>query len=54
MSRQSSSKQIGAIEVATLVCRSLGEEESADYVLTAIAKPLLQQSSQEDMELATR
>ena len=47
-------RQIGAIEVATLLCRSLGEEESADYLLTAIAKPLLQQASQEDVELATR
>lgn len=47
-------RQIGAIEVATLLSRTLGEEESADHLLTTIAKPLLQQASQEDMELATR
>ncbi|HEU4639757.1 MAG TPA: DUF892 family protein [Candidatus Binatia bacterium] len=47
-------RQIGAIEVATLLSHTLGEEESADYLLTTIAKPLLQQASQEDMELATQ
>ena len=47
-------RQIGAIEVATLLSHTLGEEESADHLLTTIAKPLLQQASQEDMELAAR
>jgi len=47
-------RQIGAIEVATLLSHTLGEEESADYLLTTIAKPLLQQASQEDMELAAQ
>jgi Mn-containing catalase len=45
-------RQIGAIEVATLLTHTLGEEESADHLLTVIAKPLLQQALQEDMELA--
>jgi len=44
-------RQIGAVEVATLLSHTLGEEESADYLLTTIAKPLLQQASVEDMEL---
>ena len=49
-------RQIGAVEVATLLSRTLGEEEAADHLLTEIAKPLLQQASVEDMELeaATR
>jgi Mn-containing catalase len=42
-------RQIGAIEVAMLATHTLGEEESADYLLTAIAKPLLQQASLNDM-----
>ncbi|HYP14216.1 MAG TPA: ferritin-like domain-containing protein, partial [Bryobacteraceae bacterium] len=33
-------RQIGAIEVATLLTHSLGEEESTDHLLTEIAKPL--------------
>ena len=49
-------RQIGAVEVATLLSHTLGEEEAADHLLTTIAKPLLQQASVEDMELeaATR
>jgi Mn-containing catalase len=42
-------RQIGAIEVARLAAHTLGEEESADYLLTAIAKPLLQQAALDDM-----
>jgi Mn-containing catalase len=37
-------RQIGEREVAVLLSQTLGEEESADYLLTAITKPLLQQS----------
>src|ERR1700723_3405898 len=37
-------RQIGEREVAGLLSQTLGEEESADYLLTAITKPLLQQS----------
>ena len=33
---------IGAREVATLLSHTLGEEESADYLLTEISKPILQ------------
>ncbi|MEJ7607371.1 MAG: DUF892 family protein [Bryobacteraceae bacterium] len=45
-------RQIGAVEVATLLSHTLGEEESADFLLTVIAKPLLQQASLEDMQIA--
>ena len=42
-------KQIGEIEVARLLSHTLGEEESADFLLTAIADPLLQQATLDDM-----
>jgi Mn-containing catalase len=42
-------RQIGEIEVATLLSHTLGEEESADFLLTLISKPLLQQATLEDM-----
>jgi len=41
-------RQIGQREVETLLAHTLGEEESSDYLLTALAKPLLQQASEED------
>jgi Mn-containing catalase len=37
--------QIGERDVAMLLSHSLGEEESSDYLLTAIAKPILQEAS---------
>jgi Mn-containing catalase len=42
-------RQIGEIEVATLLSQTLGDEESADFLLTLIAKPLLQQATLDDM-----
>ena len=36
-------RQLGELEVAGLLSQTLGEEESADFFLTAITKPLLQQ-----------
>ena len=42
-------RQIGAIEVATLLTHTLGDEESADSLLTLLAKPLVQQATLEDM-----
>jgi len=45
-------RQIGAYEVATLLSHTLGEEESADFLLSAIASPLLQQATAEDRETA--
>ena len=38
-------RQIGEREVATLLSRTLGEEESSDYLLTELSKPLLQEAS---------
>ena len=35
-------------EVATLLSHTLGEEESADFLLTTLSKPLIQQASLED------
>jgi len=42
-------RQIGEIEVANLLSQTLGDEETADFLLTAISKPLLQQATLEDM-----
>ncbi len=35
--------------MAALLSHTLGDEESADFLLTLIAKPLLQQATLEDM-----
>lgn len=45
-------RQIGAYDVATLLTHTLGEEESADHLLTEIAKPLLLQATADDLETA--
>ena len=41
-------RQIGERDVATLLSRTLGEEESSDYLLTELSKPLLQEASLTD------
>ena len=41
-------RQIGQTECARLLTYTLGEEESSDYLLTAIADPILQQLSLND------
>ena len=38
-------RQLGEREVATLLSQTLGEEESADFLLTEITKPLLQEAT---------
>jgi Mn-containing catalase len=43
-------RQIGAIEVAALLAHTLGEEESADFLLTSLAKPIMQDASTEPTE----
>ncbi len=45
---RSLARQIGEIDVAKLLSHTLGEEESADHLLTEIAKPLVQQATLED------
>lgn len=42
-------RQIGEYDVATLLAHTLGEEEAADFLLTEIAKPLLQEATAQDM-----
>jgi Mn-containing catalase len=41
--------QIGMLGVAELMSHTLGDEEGADFLLTSIAKPLLQQATLDDM-----
>jgi manganese catalase len=45
-------RQINERDVATLLTHTLGEEESTDFLLTTIAKPLVQQASLEDYSAA--
>lgn len=46
---RSLARQIGEMEVAHLLTHTLGEEESTDFLLTTVAKPLLQQALLDDM-----
>jgi len=41
-------RQLGQFDCAQLLSRTLGEEESADFLLSAIADPILQQVSLDD------
>jgi Mn-containing catalase len=41
-------RQLGKREAARLLSHTLGEEESADFLLTAISDPLLQQAALDD------
>jgi ferritin-like metal-binding protein YciE len=45
---RSLARQIGERDVATLLSHTLGEEESSDYLLTEISKPILQDATLED------
>ena len=45
---RSLARQLGKMDCARLLSHTLGEEESADYLLTAIADPLLQQATLDD------
>jgi Mn-containing catalase len=46
-------RQIGEFEVSELLTHTLGEEESADFLLTQVAKPLIQQATSEILSLQT-
>jgi Mn-containing catalase len=46
---RSLARQLGEYDCARLLAHTLGEEEGADFLLTAIAAPLIQQVSIEDM-----
>jgi Mn-containing catalase len=41
-------RQLGEVDCARLLSHTLGEEESADFLLTAIADPIMQQVSLDD------
>ena len=41
-------RQLGQVEAARLLSHTLGEEESADFLLTAISDPLIQQAALND------
>jgi len=45
---RSLARQLGEMECARLLSYTLGEEESADFLLTAISDPLVQQLTLED------
>ncbi len=46
-------RQIGQLEVSALLSRTLGEEESADFLLSEIAKPIIQQAASAVFEVKT-
>ncbi len=45
---RSLARQIGEPAIAKLMTQTLGEEESADFLLTELSKPLMQQASSEE------
>jgi len=45
---RSLARQLGEIDAARLLSHTLGEEQSSDFLLTAISDPLIQQASIED------
>lgn len=47
---RSLARQIGEREVATLLGHTLGEEESADYLLTELTKPIMQEVGAQELE----
>lgn len=46
-------RQIGEFRVFELLSHTLGEEESADFLLTQVAKPIVQQAASETLETLT-
>jgi len=46
-------RQIGMLDVERLISHTLGDEESTDFLLTSIAKPILQQASLDDLGATT-
>lgn len=46
-------RQIGEFKIYELLSHTLGEEESADFLLTQIAKPIVQQATSEVFEKQT-
>jgi len=50
---RSLARQIGEFEAAQLLTHTLGEEEAADFLLTEVAKPLIQQATSGILEAQT-
>lgn len=46
-------RQIGEFNVYNLLSQTLGEEESADFLLTQVAKPIIQQATSKILEKQT-
>jgi len=46
-------RQVGQFEAAELLTHTLGEEEAADFLLTEIAKPIIQQATSEILAAQT-
>lgn len=46
-------RQIGELEVSKLLTYTLGEEEAADFLLSEIAEPFIQQATSEIFEFQT-
>jgi len=46
-------RQIGELQVSELLTHTLGEEEATDFLLTEVAKPLIQQATSGVMEAQT-
>jgi Mn-containing catalase len=51
---RSLARQIGERDVATLLAQTLGEEESTDYLLTELTKPLLHDASSGETPVESR
>ena len=43
-------RQLGRMDCAQLLSHTLGEEESSDFLLTAIPDPLIQQATLDDLD----
>jgi Mn-containing catalase len=52
-SLRSLARQIGEFKVYELLSHTLGEEESADFLLSEVSKPIIQQAVSETMEKLT-
>jgi ferritin-like metal-binding protein YciE len=51
---RSLARQIGERDVAALLAQTLGEEESTDYLLTELTKPLLHEASAGETPVESR
>jgi Mn-containing catalase len=48
---RSLARQLNERDIVTLLSHTLGEEESADYLLTEIAKPITQEATVDELEI---